>query len=160
MCLYDVDLQVATVRPRCPRAMRGTAMANAGVVLQVDQAVPLLDWHVQHGFPDVREECLRQLAASRGFVHAVTTPSENAEMHLAVMCMLNLDPSLTRTEVTERVLQRSELQIDPMEATEDEVCEAVRDTLLPSEQQKATIGKSKGSSSSQCHSSGNAGVYS
>ncbi|CAJ1334641.1 unnamed protein product, partial [Effrenium voratum] len=136
MCLYDVDLQVATVRPRCPRAMRGTAMANAGVVLQVDQAVPLLDWHVQHGFPDVREECLRQLAASRGFFHAVTTPSENAEMHLAVMCMLNLDPSLTRTEVTERVLQRSELQIDPMEATEDEVCEAVRDTLLPSEQQK------------------------
>ena len=86
MCLYDVDLQVATVRPRCPRAVRGTAAWFCRSTRWLSRCAG----------------GVLAAAGSRGFFYAMTTPSENAEMHLAAMRMLNLDPSLTRTEVTEQ----------------------------------------------------------
>ena len=134
--LFDDSIVVRSVHPRCPQAGNGTRFANQGVTVHVQEPLPLLQWQVQHGFPGVREAQLRLLAKSLG---CETAPPMNGdqELHLAIHCMVNLDPSLTAREVTHRALQRSDLQLEPVQGVEGEILDAIRDTLLPAEQQKA-----------------------
>ena len=119
--------------------MMGTQLENHGIVLETGPSTSLWEWHVEHGFPGVREDALRFLCAKYG-IDLSEEQGEDAELHLVVRCMLHFDPTLTQAEVTERVLQRAELQVESLETTEAEISEAVQDTLLPGEQRKAGSG--------------------
>ena len=142
-CFDVAEVQIETVTARSPLAMMGTELENHGIVLETGTSTGLWEWHVEHGFPGVREDALRFLCAKYG-IDLSEEQGEDAELHLVVRCMLHFDPTLTQAEVTERVLQRAELQVETLETTEAEISEAVQDTLLPGEQRKAVSGPNKG----------------
>lgn len=137
--LFDVEeVSVCSVKPRCPLAMQGTSSGTAGVVLQMSAQTALLDWHKEHGFPGVREDCLRQLSRHLGVpVVPMGTGSDDEEVHLAVCLLVHMDQTLTEKEVIEFALHRGTLQVQSLEATEAEITEAIQDTMLAAEQRKA-----------------------
>ena len=132
-----VDVQVASVIARCPRAMSETCLKNKGVCLLAGSTLPLLQWHAERGFHGVKEACLLKLNAALGF-RGVTwgTDDGDAELALSVHLMLNLDPSLTEREVRTRAMRRCNGLREVVHVQEEELVETVVDCLLPSEQRK------------------------
>ncbi|CAL1169416.1 unnamed protein product [Cladocopium goreaui] len=132
-----VDVQVASVIARCPRAMSETCLKNKGVCLLAGSTLPLLQWHAERGFHGVKEACLLKLNAALGF-RGVTwgTDDGDAELALSVHLMLNLDPSLTEREGRTRAMRRCNGLREVVHVQEEELVETVVDCLLPSEQRK------------------------
>ena len=108
-----------------------------GVVFRVQARRSLLEHHQQFGFAGVPEWGLRRLAEVKGWPAEVEATGHDEDNRLAVVCLLSLEPTLTREDVVDRLLFRQDVASWSSEVDELDLIEVVRDTMLAADQDVA-----------------------
>lgn len=106
------------------------------MVFRVLAKRPLLQHHEHYGFPGVSEASLRKLGTSKGWLDEATDTGHDEDDRLTIACLLSLDPTLTKEEVTARLLSRNEASVWGEGAGVD-LEDVVRDTMLAADQDQA-----------------------
>ena len=110
---------------------------NKGLVMEAKGAYNLVDFLAAQGFAGVSEPLLRKLCQACDWKTSDSPLQQEEGHHLAVTAMLHQDPTLTEEEVIQRICHRSEVEKWTPEASDKDLEEVVRDTLLVGDQDKA-----------------------
>ncbi|CAE7707438.1 Camkk2 [Symbiodinium sp. CCMP2592] len=134
--LFDeaVDvLDLAATSPQRGLVSLGETRAM-GVVFRVQARCSLLQHHEKFGFAGVPEWGLRRLAEVKGWP---AEAEDEEDDRLAVVCLLSLQPTLTKDDVVNRLLFRQDVASWSGEFGELDLTEVVRDTMLAADQDVA-----------------------
>ena len=132
--LFDVEsCKVATVTPTPP--MIGLRSQRAGIQVVAGAWEPLLKNVLDRGCAGLSESQLKKLNGLLGNDEPEAN-QQDQEIALAVLILINQDPSLSEQEVLNRIHIKTADEKLPVEGMTEEMAQVLRDTIRPEDQQK------------------------
>ncbi|CAE7769924.1 unnamed protein product [Symbiodinium sp. CCMP2592] len=136
--LFDEAVDVLDLAATSPQRLVSLGETRAmGVVFRVQARCSLLQHHEKFGFAGVPEWGLRRLAEVKGWPAEAEETGHEEDDRLAVVCLLSLQPTLTKDDVVNRLLFRQDVASWSGEFGELDLTEVVRDTMLAADQDVA-----------------------
>lgn len=102
-------------------------------VRQTGEAVPVLRWHAEHGFPNIPEAMLKRLLGDYGVVAPRHSGSGDYATELTMTLMRTIDPGMTQKQAV-NALRKGHFEENP--ELKGQLCideEMLRDVLVQSE---------------------------